>query len=452
MSRTLGELAESAEIALAGSPPELARRVAGAARRLLEGGIRASRPAAAFFVPGRIELLGKHVDYAGGTSLVLATEAGICLVATERGDSRLRLFDLHLDEPVECAVSPDAERMEGWAVYPSTVARRLAANFGPEGALAGADVAFESTLPLAAGVSSSSALVVATYLALAEVNDLSGRPLHRSAIPTREALGDYLGAVENGLDYGPLAGEVGVGTEGGCQDQTAILGAEEGRILRLGYRPVSRLGLLPAPPGQRWVVAASGVVAEKTGAALEAYNRASALARRATEAWRRASGSGAPHLGAALAESGGAEMRAALLREDPGGVLARRFEHFRLEVEEIVPAAAAALEKGDLRAFGELARRSQEGAEELLDNQVAETRALARLARECGAVASSAFGAGFGGSVWALVPTAAEEAFTRTWRERYAADFEASENARFFSTGAGPGARRLTLGLARRGA
>ena len=38
----------------------------------------------AFFVPGRIEVLGKHTDYAGGSSLVVAAEQGFCLVAAPR--------------------------------------------------------------------------------------------------------------------------------------------------------------------------------------------------------------------------------------------------------------------------------------------------------------------------------------------------------------------------------
>ncbi len=51
-----------------------------------------------------------------------------------------------------------------------------------------------------------------------------------------------------------------------------------------------------------------------------------------------------------------------------------------------------------------MAERSQEAAERWLGNQIPETIALARLARHVGATAASAFGAGFGGSVWALVP------------------------------------------------
>ena len=59
---------------------------------------------------------------------------------------------------------------------------------------------------------------------------------------------------------------------------------------------------------------------------------------------------------------------------------------------------------------------SHENADANLGNQVAETNALQRLARELGAVGSSGFEAGFGGSVWALVRTDEAEAFAVTRR------------------------------------
>jgi len=59
---------------------------------------------------------------------------------------------------------------------------------------------------------------------------------------------------------------------------------------------------------------------------------------------------------------------------------------------------------GDGAALGGLVDRSQELTTTHLRNQVPETIFLAKAAREEGAIAASAFGAGFGGSVWALVP------------------------------------------------
>jgi galactokinase len=91
-----------------------------------------------------------------------------------------------------------------------------------------------------------------------------------------------------------------------------------------------------------------------------------------------------------------------------------------------------------------LVDQSQVGAEGFLDNQIPETIQLARSARELGAVAASAFGAGFGGSVWALTRSADTPDFLRRWQEGYARAFPAHrETARFFVTHAGRPASRV---------
>ena len=46
-----------------------------------------------FFVPGRIEVLGKHTDYAGGRSLLSAVERGFVAVARHRTDTVVRVID-----------------------------------------------------------------------------------------------------------------------------------------------------------------------------------------------------------------------------------------------------------------------------------------------------------------------------------------------------------------------
>ena len=148
---------------------ELGPRVARAIAMLDLWKDDATVPTWGFFVPGRIEVLGKHTDYAGGRSIVAATRQGLCLVARPRSDARLRMADLTRQMEIDFEIEPGMRPVRGhWSNYPQTVARRLQRNFGP--ALRGADVAFTSNLPRAAGMSSSSALIVAVYLVLAKVN------------------------------------------------------------------------------------------------------------------------------------------------------------------------------------------------------------------------------------------------------------------------------------------
>src|SRR5699024_12018286 len=80
--------------------------------------------------------------------------------------------------------------------YVRTVADRLDANF--PGRVRGADLTVTSTLPLAAGMSSSSALVVGLALCLIDLSEIAADPAFTSEITSPEQLGEYLGTVENG--------------------------------------------------------------------------------------------------------------------------------------------------------------------------------------------------------------------------------------------------------------
>jgi len=414
--------------------------------RMREADLPDRAPACAFLVPGRIEVLGKHTDYAGGRSLLACAEQGFALLAAPRQDNRVRLWPVEGNAPCEFAIGPGLSPAAGhWSNYPMTVARRLARNF--PGPLRGADIAFVSDLPPAAGMSSSSAMVVATFLALSHANDLPSRQEYRRNLRTPEDLAGYLGCVENGSDFGDLAGGRGVGTFGGSEDHTAILCCRADALSLYSYCPVRHEATVPLPPDAVFAVAASGVVAEKTGQALARYNRVSARARAALEAWNRAAGRSDRRLAAAAVSDPGAPERirkillAATGGEFSGADLADRFEQFYAESFEIIPAAIEALRHGDLAGFGAQVERSQGLAERLLDNQIPETRFLARGAREQGAWAASAFGAGFGGAVWALVPRARGEAFLSAWSERYRRAFPSpAERAAFFLTRAAPAA------------
>jgi galactokinase len=197
-------------------------------------------------------------------------------------------------------------------------------------------------------------------------------------------------------------------------------------------------------------VAFSGVLAEKTGAALDTYNLASRSAARVLEIWLQASGRADPTLEAAATAEPGApdEIRRAIAAahdtEFGADRLTKRFDQFALESGSIIPAAGDALIAGDLVRFGNLVDRSQDAVERWLGNQVPETIGLAQSARELGAVAASAFGAGFGGSVWALVREGDSQRFSIDWEHAYRQRHPAAaDRAVFFETGAGPAAMRI---------
>jgi galactokinase len=399
----------------------------------------------AWILPGRIEVLGKHVDYAGGRSLLCTVERGIVLVARVRDDRTAVFRDARRRESMALSLDAPGKGALPWAVYPRTVIHRLVRNFGA--AVKGADIALASNLPPAAGVSSSSALTVGLTLAFATLSDLPSHPLWQQAIPDRPALAGYVGALENGADYGVLGGERGVGTMGGAQDQTAILCSERHRLEVFSWAPVRYERTVPWPETHGFVIGVSGVVAAKTGAAKERYNRAARTAHRLVDAWNAVAPVPVRTLREAFVSAAGgvtpesipaelvAAAEAAADGEFTAAHLRGRLEQFFDETFVLVPGAADALERGDVDAFGRLVDRSQAGAERALENQIAETVHLQRYARELGAMAASAFGAGFGGSVWAMVPLQEAERFATRWRERYLRTHgSAAQRSLFFAT------------------
>ena len=389
----------------------------------------------AWWVPGRIEIFGKHTDYAGGRSLVAAVPRGFAIVAGPRDDDTVTAADVRWSAATEIRLSDHERRFHGWANYVAVVARRFARNF--PGAPLGADLCFASDLPRAAGLSSSSALVVAVSLALVRRGSLDQRAEWRATIHDRLDLGGYLGAVENGLNFPGLPGTSGVGTFGGSEDHTAILNSEPGTVGAFSYVPTRREGRASMPGDWRFVIATSGVEAAKAGAAQARYNRASLGTRALVDVWRQETGAvdaQTATLAAILAREPDAQHRllAALGRHrqmdfSPDD-LSRRLTHFIAEDGRVRPALEA-FGVADRDELGRLSAASQADAERLLGNQIPETSALAALAFDCGAFASSSFGAGFGGSVWALVSAAAAGELCARWLAEYRQRFPAHRTA-----------------------
>jgi galactokinase len=437
------------ELAAAGLSPEEAERksrLLAATRAALDArGIVG--PPRRYWVPGRIEVLGKHTDYAGGRGLLCAAERGFVMSVAPREDHVVSVIDVVHNAEASFELTLDQPPCPHWHNYPATVVRRIVRNFPAP--LHGCDIAIASDLPRASGMSSSTAFIIAVFLAVADRNALDARPDWDDRIASLEELAAYLGAIENGASYGDLAGDRGVGTHGGSQDHTAILCAVPGHVVGYRFGPVQREASVPL--GDRvFVIGASGITASKAGEHRERYNQAVEALQVLLELWRMRTGETPVTLGALLDE--GADTVARLrgfIEDTPAGaipveVLRNRLEQFIAEAHRLVPGATRALAAGDFTAFGTIVDESQHLAEQWLGNQIPETSALARLARRLGAEGASAFGAGFGGSVWALVPDREAERFCQAWRSAYEAEFPMlASRASFFRSHAGPAVLRL---------
>jgi galactokinase len=406
------------------------------------------------FVPGRIEVLGRHTDYAGGRTLVCALDRGFLCVSSPNQQGLVRMTEesaefTAIEFPLEPSITP---RIGHWSNYPMTMARRLVRNFGPSVRLSGVDVAFASTLPVGSGMSGSSALMMMSFLAIATVNRLHDAAFFRENIRDGIDLSMYLACAENGQNFRELPGDKGVGTFGGSEDHAAILNGREGRLSLFKFRPSVLEAELRWPRAWRMVVAFSGVRAEKTREALDQYNLVSRRAALGVKEYNRLFSARCHSLREVAVHAKGhigrewlkeVEQKFALnSRSARELALADRIRQFVLEDRRFIPAAVQALRERDLEAFGRALCSSHRGSRRYLMNIVAEIDFLQRSAMQLGASGASGFGAGFGGSIVAVLPAAKAEAFKKAWARAYASRYpDRAAEAAFFLAAPGPGIR-----------
>jgi galactokinase len=122
-------------------------------------------PLRSFSSPGRINLIGEHVDYQDGLALPAAVHLGVLVDAKARDDGDVVLHSLDLDEPVRFSLSsPSLEGDTTWGRYAKAVVRA----FDEKGVkLKGLSAVLGSSLPPGSGMSSSSALSLALVKAFA---------------------------------------------------------------------------------------------------------------------------------------------------------------------------------------------------------------------------------------------------------------------------------------------
>jgi galactokinase len=201
------------------------------------------------WAPGRVNLIGEHIDYHGLPVLPMATRQRIRVRFSRRTDRRIHAAsssygtrEFEWSERLERAVPGD------WENYLRAAAQAVAGRWGTG---FGVDAEIDSDLPPAAGLSSSSALIVAFTLCLLRAN-------HRHT--TFEELMEVL-----------PEGEHFVGTRGGGMDHAASLASRAGCASLISFRPIS-VRHIPLPADWGFLVAHSLETAEKSGRVKEAYN------------------------------------------------------------------------------------------------------------------------------------------------------------------------------------
>lgn len=128
-------------------------------------------PEAIFFCPGRVNLIGEHIDYNGGPVMPCAISKGTFLAVARNTSKRLRFTSLNFSETADLHLQLSYSKTgTEWFNYPLGVLDYLLQN---EHTISGLDLLFFGDLPIGAGLSSSASIEVLTGFAVSELFGLN---------------------------------------------------------------------------------------------------------------------------------------------------------------------------------------------------------------------------------------------------------------------------------------
>ncbi len=226
--------------------------------------------------PGRVNILGRHVDHQGGNCNLMAIDREIIMAVHPRDDDQVHLHnvdtdlfqsrhfsiggllqDLPWDDWMSLVNSEKAAEMVNaaagdWGQYVQAAVLRLQKKF-PTLKLRGMDLVAHGNIPIAAGLSSSSALVVASAEATVAVNQLAVFP---------SQFVDLCGE-----------GEWFVGTRGGSADHAGVKFGQKGKVAKVTFFEFGIEKMVDFPKDYRVVICNSRIQAKKTGNARDVFNQ-----------------------------------------------------------------------------------------------------------------------------------------------------------------------------------
>jgi galactokinase len=365
-----------------------------------------AEPSRFFAAPGRVNLIGEHVDYNGGYVLPAAInrDTVIALGPADKQDKGRFIEAAAIDMgSARCRVDLDAPLAAGDNAWENHVRGVIAAirRLGHE--VKPARIAIAGDIPIGAGLSSSASLGVGLALALSDYGNLS---------LSAETLAKVAQSAEN--DF--------VGCACGIMDQMASACASEGHALLLDCASLQHMPI-PMASGLAITVIDTGIRRQLTESA---FNQRRAECEAA-----------ARHYGVkTLRELSPDQLEAA--RSSLDDVLYARARHVVQEIGLVEPAAVA-LAKGQTAMLAEVMAASHWS---LSKDYAVSLPAIDRLVELIADVLGNAggvrlTGAGFGGCVVAVAEDAASEAIIAAVEQRYNRSASLAARAEVFHASAG---------------
>ncbi|MFP5227380.1 MAG: galactokinase [Acidobacteriota bacterium] len=324
-----------------------------------------------FLAPGRVNLIGEHTDYAGGFVMPAAIDFGTLAAVSPRSDGQVVIASENFHEQIRHPIAGLPERgNEHWSSYPLGVVKVLREAGFPVPAFS---LTLQGDVPVAAGLSSSASLEVATALAALS---LVGNG------PRREEIAVLCQRAENTY----------VGSSCGIMDQFIACTGAENHALLLDCRSLE-YRLAPIPPSVSLVIANTmvkhSVAGGEYGIRRAEVEEGTAILRRhrpEIQLLRDAT----PH----DLEQWGSEM--------PDNVL-RRCRHIITENLRTV-AAADALVAGNMKKLGDLMAAAHASYRDDFEASCEEADIMVEAAQHLpGLIGARLTGGGFGGCTVNLV-------------------------------------------------
>lgn len=371
-----------------------------------------------FKSPGRVNLIGEHVDYCGGPVMPAALTMETTIIARKRNDNKLRLKATDLDIFVEAELD-ELENFKGklkWGDYQLGVALELIKD-GYK--LCGADLLYDDTVPHGGGLSSSAAIEVSTALCLATfANEEAGKS-------------EKINMIEMAL-IGQRAEHKFIGVNCGIMDQFAsAMGKKDHAIFlncaTLDYEHV------PLNLGDCKLVLTNTNVKHSLGSSK--YNERRAECEEGLKALQKAIPD-AKQLADITPEQ--FEEHKELIENE---VVRRRIKHVVGECAR-VHESVNAMKANDLVRFGELMNASHDSLQYDYEVTCPELDFLSAEARKLeGVLGSRMTGAGFGGCTVSIIKDSAVDEYIQKVGKLYKDKFDIE--ASFYISDVGDGGKEV---------
>lgn len=328
-----------------------------------------------FFAPGRINLIGEHLDYNGGLVFPMAIERGIRLEIKPNQSDVIMLRSVNDPLVVEHRLNSSIRNCteNGWANYPLGIIKQCQEN-GLD--IGGLEMQFSSDLPMASGLSSSAAIEVVTAYAMHQLCEVE---------ISRKEIALLAQKVENEF----------IGVKCGIMDQMAVAASQAGYAMLLDCTSLEAKHF-PLQLGEFQIV----VMDTKVPRSLihSAYNERKSECEQALLSLNHSSGQNAPNLCSISMEI--LEAHKASFEDE---VIYRRARHVISEQKRTL-LAAEAMRTGDLASIGELMTASHLSLKDDYEVSGKHLDAMVTAALETqGCIGARMTGAGFGGCAIALV-------------------------------------------------